>query len=383
MRTTGRRPLLRAATGASCGLALLVGCQTGPPGPIFPAVSPPIVWPKPPDRARIRYIGELRGEASLGARATGWDAVREFLGGPEPKVEFIRPSAIAVAPGGERVYVADEGIGAVHLLNLAERQYKLLRGSEQDPLRVPLDLCLANGQLLVVDRGRATVDVFDLAGNWRCTRRWPEIKAPVAIAYDPAGNIFWVADVELHACIGVTPDLQTLVRRIGQRGVAPGQFNYPNALACPRPRFSKPIAPATNPAAAPAAIAPPDSPEDAAALVVADAMNFRIQVFDEAGRPVCVFGEKGDAAGTFSRPRGLALDADGHIYVVDNQFENVQVFDPAGRLLMALGQEGQAPGEFSMPAGIAIDQQNRIWIADSLNRRVQVFQYLPERADGE
>ena len=73
----------------------------------------------------------------------------------------------------------------------------------------------------------------------------------------------------------------------------------------------------------------------------------------------------------------MAFDADGHVWVVDAQFENVQGFDTDGRLLMAFGSEGRGVGEFWLPAGICIDARNRMWIADTYNRRVQVFELLP------
>jgi DNA-binding beta-propeller fold protein YncE len=99
---------------------------------------------------------------------------------------------------------------------------------------------------------------------------------------------------------------------------------------------------------------------------------------DATGDFVNLFGRKGDAAGDFALPRDVAFDSDGHVYVLDNQFENVQVFDRDGRLLMAFGEEGAGPGRFSLPSGITIDQRDRIWIADTYNRRVQVFEYLRE-----
>jgi DNA-binding beta-propeller fold protein YncE len=109
-------------------------------------------------------------------------------------------------------------------------------------------------------------------------------------------------------------------------------------------------------------------------------MNFRVQLFDSGGTPLRAFGRKGNAAGDFSLPRDIAIDSDGHVYVLDNQFENVQIFDAEGRLLLAFGGEGGGPGQFSLPSSITIDDRDRIWVADTYNRRVQAFQYLREGA---
>lgn len=323
--------------------ALLAGCA-GPPGPIFPDVSPPIVWPPPPDLARVRYVGELAGEKSLGARATGWEALTAVLAGPRTQAEFVRPAAVAIH--GERVFVADIGAGLVHLLDLATRQYAPLRGNPSDPLLLPVDVDVTpDGRLLVLDRRRAALDVLDLGGTWRSTQKWPEIAAPVALAHDAAGRT-WIADVAAHACFCIQSG--QIVARVGENGTGPGQFNFPSAIAC----------------------------ASDGGIVVADAMNFRVQVVDAAGPPRAIFGRKGNAAGDFARPRDVAVDADGHIWVLDNQFENIQIFDAAGRLLLAIGEGGAGPGQFSVPSGLTIDGQGRVWIADSYNRRVQVFQYL-------
>jgi hypothetical protein len=83
-------------------------------------------------------------------------------------------------------------------------------------------------------------------------------------------------------------------------------------------------------------------------------------------------------AGYFAQPKGIALDPEGHLYVVDANFEAVQIFDTDGNLLLAFGHEGSGPGEFWLPTGIHIDPHGRIWVADSYNKRVQVFDYLPE-----
>ena len=53
---------------------------------------------------------------------------------------------------------------------------------------------------------------------------------------------------------------------------------------------------------------------------VSDAMNFRIQVLNSAGEVISSFGETGDATGYLARPKGVATDSYGNIYVVDALF---------------------------------------------------------------
>ena len=60
----------------------------------------------------------------------------------------------------------------------------------------------------------------------------------------------------------------------------------------------------------------------------------------------------------------------------------VQVFDQEGRLLYYFGQRGTGPGQFQLPAGLQIDNQDRIYVVDSFNRRVQVFHYYGDCAGG-
>ncbi|MGA8241461.1 MAG: 6-bladed beta-propeller, partial [Desulfobacterales bacterium] len=86
----------------------------------------------------------------------------------------------------------------------------------------------------------------------------------------------------------------------------------------------------------------------------------------------------GDAPGTFARPKGVAADSDGNIYVVDALFDNIQVFDKRGHLLMAFGEHGRGYGDLWLPTGIYIDNNDLIYVSDSSNRRVQIFRYLKE-----
>jgi len=107
-----------------------------------------------------------------------------------------------------------------------------------------------------------------------------------------------------------------------------------------------------------------------------DSFNFRVQIFDKDGKFIKKFGGVGTGLGMFSKPKGIAIDSEGHIYVVDAAFNNVQIFDTEGRLLLFFGEMGNRPGQFWLPAGMAIDKDDNIYVADQYNRRINVYKYL-------
>ena len=84
------------------------------------------------------------------------------------------------------------------------------------------------------------------------------------------------------------------------------------------------------------------------------------------------------------RPKGIGVDSEGHLYVVDGLWGVIQVFDRQGRLLYYFGSRGTGVGEFQLPSGLFIDHDDRIFVVDSFNRRIQVFRYfgLPKTAQG-
>lgn len=331
-------------------LSLVGAACTEPVKPIFPVIDPPIVWPMPPDRPRIRYIGQLVGEESLHAPKNDWLA--ELIAGPRSQARFSTPTAVAVR--GEVVYVADPQSRQVHVLDLSGRTFRSIGAAAGEPLEWPMDVAVTEKRLALVDSRRASVFLFDPAGGYIQILGEGLFVRPTSVVWDADRRYWWVVDAGVHACL-VLDEFGAPIRTVGERGGSLGQFNYPSGLAHSR-HFG---------------------------AAVADSMNFRVQILDPEGRPLLAFGQKGNAAGDFSMPRDVAVDSESHVYVLDNQFENVQIFDRSGRLLMAFGQEGRWPGEFYLPSGITIDRQDRIWIADTYNRRVQVFQYLKGAAGRE
>jgi DNA-binding beta-propeller fold protein YncE len=176
-------------------------------------------------------------------------------------------------------------------------------------------------------------------------------KRPTGIAVDLDAQRIYVTDTWRDK-IYVMDMEGSVLQTIGQRGEGMGNFNFPTELRL-----------------------------DGDDLFVLDSMNFRIQVFSRTGVFRTQIGHLG--GGELARPKGLALDSEGHLYMADALLNIVQVFDREGQLLYYFGKDAGV-GDFQLPSGIAIDRNDRIFVVDSYRRRIQVFHYygLPRQPEG-
>jgi len=169
-------------------------------------------------------------------------------------------------------------------------------------------------------------------------------KRPTGIAIDPQTHRVYVTDT-LRDKVFILDENGEVLKSFGQHGMENGEFNLPTEVRV-----------------------------KGDTVAVVDAMNFRVQLFDREGNFRGIIGKTGDPSGGIFRPKGIAIDSEDHIYLVDGQWGLVQVFDREGHLLYNFGN-GTGFGEFQVPTGLFIDHNDRVYLADSLNHRVQVFQY--------
>jgi DNA-binding beta-propeller fold protein YncE len=80
-----------------------------------------------------------------------------------------------------------------------------------------------------------------------------------------------------------------------------------------------------------------------------------------------------DITHNFSQPSDVAVSKDGLIYVVDGVNNKIKVFDQNGKFVFSFGEKGSLNGQFMFPLGVGIDNSGRVYIADSGNHRIQVF----------
>jgi DNA-binding beta-propeller fold protein YncE len=336
------RTLLAAAA------ALVAGCASAPPP------RPQVVWPDPPEVARIRFVTAFRSSEDLDQ--SGWGKFkRGLLGGGTADVGVSHPMGLALSDDGQRLYIADLRGSQVLLADFQKRTVERFAPGESFPL--PFNVALdADENVYVSDSAAKTVMVFTRQGQ-RLRIFGPKegLERPTGLAVDRQRRLIYVADTSHsdspnHRVFAYTLEGR-VVREVGRgRGSEDGAFNFPSYLAL----------------------------DNAGNLYVNDSMNFRVQVFDPEGKFVKAYGKHGDSPGSFGRMKGLAFDAFENLYVADGEHAVVQIFNKSFDPLMYFG--GNRPDlleYFDIPSGIAIDKKtNRIYVGNQLNARINVYELI-------
>lgn len=347
--------------GVLLAAVLLAGCATERPrGTLTYGIdrSPEgkrIVFPPDPEVPRYAYAGELVGEQNFVFEKPKRSAIAAFFaaiagldeGGQSP-VELARPQGI-VGDSQGRVYVTDVGQPRViafdpvaGYLNVFDRAYGTTRfvAPTGIALTAENELLVADSELALIARLKADGTALDPIGRGLLQR-------PAGLAYDAAQHRIIVADVGANDLKVL--DLEgRLLSTIGRLGTAPGEFNRPTYVAIWQNE-----------------------------LYVADTFNARVQVLDlVSGEPLRIIGSRGLFIGDLVRPKGIAVDSEGNLYVVESYYDHLLVFNHDGQLLLGIGGSGYGSGKFYLPAGLWIDDKNRVYLADMFNGRVVTYLFL-------
>jgi len=116
-------------------------------------------------------------------------------------------------------------------------------------------------------------------------------------------------------------------------------------------------------------------------IYVADTDNHRIQHVDSSGNVLHIWGSFADSnvgeapGGTFYEPWGIDVGPDGSVYVADTWNHRIQKFTPDGIFLNSWGYFGQAESIYAMwgPRDVHVDQDGKVFVSDTGNKRILVF----------
>jgi len=360
-----QRLIIRAFVRLSI-LLLLAAVLTSGAIPAFAAKRPKATaeapWPELllDEGRKLTYERTLTNEQDTRGKKKFWSKLVEIAIGEPDYKPMVRPYGVAVDSKG-RIIVTDPAVAAVHIFDFVQHKYKMIDrwDKSRDPMIEPQ--CVAvddKDNIYVTDSRAGKVFVFDSEGKTRHvfgSLKGGEgfYKRPTGISIDPETHRVYVTDTLRDRVYILDADGQVL-RSFGQHGSGDGEFNLPTEIHVKN-----------------------------GLVAVVDAMNFRVQLFDRDGKFQGIIGTTGDSRSGIFRPKGIAIDSEDHIYLVDGQWGVVQVFDRQGHLLYTFGN-GTGFGQFRLPTGLFIDHDDRVYLADSFNHLVQVFQYhrLPQSAPG-
>lgn len=305
------------------GLSLLLAaCASGPKdetgGPIF---YPPL--PNPP---RLQHLLSISNMKDLGKKRE----FLEFVLGKETDTESLvtKPYGVAIYKG--KLYIIDtRGPGYV-VIDMEKKIYKRISGDRDGSMLKPINITIdKDGSKYITDTGRNQVLKFDNDDKFvRAYGVKGQFKpADVAIVK----NRLYVSDLKHHM-------IQVLDKRSGKllfKMATPDEKNK-NAVV----NFPTNLSVSQN------------------YLYISDTGNFKIVKYTLDGKFVENLGTVGSGFGQFARPKGIALDREERLYVVDAAFENVQVFNKDGKILIFFGGPGYKPDSLNLPTDITIDYDN-------------------------
>jgi DNA-binding beta-propeller fold protein YncE len=285
-----------------------------------------IFYPPLPNAPKYQYLTTFSSSKDIQKKKS---KLFKFVAGDEQeKPKFIK-KAYGVDIMDGVIYVCDLRSAAVVTLNLETKEFGYIGITGSGRLGRPANITIdkKNKLLYVADMARKQVICFSTDG----TRLKSYGKKG---QFDPSdvevhGNKLFVCDVKGNQVHVLDIRSGETLYKIGKTGSNDGELFHPSNIAIQNER-----------------------------LYVSDTTNFRVQIFDLDGNFQAKFGELGDTPGYFSRNKGIAVDREDRIHVVDAAFENVQVYDKEFRLLLYMLAPGGEKHNINLPAGITIDYDN-------------------------
>jgi len=299
---------------------------------------------KEQDELHIEYNRVIQKMSLFNNNHSLWQRLEKFVG-KNSQPALRQPMGVDARNG--MLAIADASLEGVYLIDFSGETVELIRNKNVKEARIPVDVAIAKQKFYVTHSNNLEIDVFSFTGELLQVIK-PNCNATRFTGITWNEPHLFVVDTPHHTVFHMDENGRIL-RQIHKLNTKNRALNFPTFVTVSGDQT----------------------------LLISDTMNFRILTYSTMDDKNSSFGTFGVEPGQFNRPKGVAIDQNGKIYVVDSSFDNVQVFTSSGQLLTFFGENGSEASQFRMPTDIAIDG-DKLYVSDTLNRRIQVFQIYYE-----
>lgn len=287
--------------------------------------------------------------------------------GPQWALSVGGGEGLTVLPSGDVVLTSSNGGTTTFSLN-TKGEFESPKGDEN----LKIEYKATEHKYVLKDANAGSETVFEQPSGTQSTPptygdafggEEGVLNRPVSDALDPNGNI-WVTDWSDDRIAKFT-SAGTLVATYGSEGSESDQLREPFGIAVNQSTGN---------------------------VYVSDYGNSRIDEFSSSGSFIrafgwgvsdgkeeletcassCQAGIAGTGEGQLDRPDGIALDANGHVWVAEEGSNRVQEFSESGSYITSFGSAGSGAGQLEIPMDIAF-VGGELYVTDQNNNRVDVF----------